>query len=190
MPGGICTWGVSHLYNYSSRCALISLGGSPTITKKKLKNAPIRNDEAPRVITTPDSVPINLAIYGDPIVGRALALILSGCGYDAMFLSTSSLEELKAFGGVRLLILTPKEQLSVRKLNVLLSALEDEKAAVKTPILELVVPSEEDYLFPGYEARFVLEAPWPCRIEELKRLIEAALLATSNADHEVPSAFC
>ena len=92
-------------------------------------------------------------------------------------------------GGVRLLILTPKEQLSVRCLEVLLSALVDDKVAVKTPILELVVTSEEDYLFTGYEDRFVLEASWPCRIEELERLIEAALHATSNTDHEVPSAF-
>jgi hypothetical protein len=149
----------------------------------------MRSHEAPQAIPTADSIPINLAIYGDPIVGRALVLILSGCRYDAKFLSISSLEEPKAFGGVRLLILTPKAQLSVRCLKVLLSVLGDDKVPVKTPILELVVPSEEDYLFAGYEDRFVLEAPWPCRIEELERLIEAALLATSNADHEVPSAF-
>jgi hypothetical protein len=115
--------------------------------------------------------------------------MLRGCRYDAKFISTSSLKELEALGCVQLLILTPKEQLSPRCLKVLLAALEDEKVAVDTPVLELVLPRGEVYVFPGCEDRFVLEAPWPCRIEELERLIEAALLATSEGDHGVPSAF-
>ena len=115
--------------------------------------------------------------------------MLRGCRYDAKFIPTSSLEELEALGDVRLLILTPKEQLSPRCLEAILAALEDEKVAVETPVLELVLPREEAYVFPGCEDRFVRKVPWPCRIEELERLIEAALLATSEGDHGVPSAF-
>jgi hypothetical protein len=157
-----------------------------TITNTKLKKTPTKksptNDyKAAEVICAEDSTPIDLAVYGDPIVGQALTLLLRGCRYNVKFLSTSSLEESEALADVRLLILTPRGQLSTRCYEVLLAALENEIVAIKTPILELVIYLEENYVLPTREDRFVLATPWPCRIKELEQHIEAALLAISKA---------
>jgi hypothetical protein len=152
-----------------------------TIAKKKLKKAPTKHYEAAEVSYIEDSVPINLAVYGDPIVGQALTLLLRGCRYNVKFLSTSSLEESEALADVRLLILTPKVQLSTKCYENLLAALKNEIVATKTPILELVISPEENCVLPTQEDRFVLAAPWPCRIEELEQHIEAALLTTSKS---------
>jgi hypothetical protein len=154
--------------------------GFATIAKKKLKKAPRKYHKAPEVSYTEDSVPINLAVYGDPIVGQALTLLLRGCRYNVKFLSTSSLES-EALADVRLLILTPKAQLSTICYENLLAALKNEIVAIKTPILELVISPEENHVLPTQEDRFVLTAPWPCRIEELEQHIEAALLTSSKS---------
>ena len=152
-----------------------------TITNTKLKKAPTKDYKAAEVICAEDSIPIDLAVYGDPIVGQALTLLLRGCRYNVKFLSTSSLEESEALADVRLLILTPRGQLSTRCYEVLLAALENEIVAIKTPILELVISPEENHVLPTQEDRFVLTAPWPCRIEELEQHIEAALLTSSKS---------
>ena len=39
------------------------------------------------------SAPLVVAICGDPVVGRALALLLQGSNYDTRFLTASSLGE-------------------------------------------------------------------------------------------------
>src|SRR5919205_3582983 len=164
-----------YLGNNSRRKILV------TITNTKLKKAHTKDYKAAEVIYPEDSAPINLAVYGDPIVGQALTLLLRGCRYHVEFLSTSSLEESEALADVRLLILTPKGHLSTRCYEVLLAALENEIVAIKTPILELGIYPEENYVLPMREDRFVLAAPWPCRIEELEQHIEAALLTTSKS---------
>ena len=164
-----------YLGNNSRRKILV------TITNTKLKKAHTKDYKAAEVIYPEDSAPIDLAVYGDPIVGQALTLLLRGCRYNVKFLFTSSLEESEALADVRLLILTPKGHLSTRCYEVLLAALENEIVAIKTPILELGIYPEENYVLPMREDRFVLAAPWPCRIEELEQHIEAALLATSKA---------
>jgi hypothetical protein len=164
-----------YLGNNSRRKILV------TITNTKLKKAYTKDYKAAEVIYPEDSAPIDLAVYGDPIVGQALTLLLRGCRYHVEFLSTSSLEESEALADVRLLILTPKGHLSTRCYEVLLAALENEIVSIKTPILELGIYPEENYVLPMREDRFVLAAPWPCRIEELEQHIEAALLATSKA---------
>ncbi len=164
-----------YLGNNSRRKILV------TITNTKLKKAHTKDYKAAEVIYPEDSAPIDLAVYGDPIVGQALTLLLRGCRYNVKFLFTSSLEESEALADVRLLILTPRGQLSTRCYEVLLAALENEIVAIKTPILELGIYPEENYVLPTREDRFVLAAPWPCRIEELEQHIEAALLAISKA---------
>lgn len=151
------------------------------ITNTKLKKAHTKDYKAAEVICAEGSAPIDLAVYGDPIVGQALTLLLRGCRYNVKFLSTSSLEESETLADVRLLILTPKGQLSTRCCEVLLAAIENEIVAIKTPILELVIYPEENYVLPAREDRFVFAAPWPCHIEELEQHIEAALLAISKA---------
>jgi hypothetical protein len=138
------------------------------------------NEEGPwdhrdEELSSRGSDPIALAVSGDSVIGRILALLLRGSGYDARFLPDSSLDEPGALEGVRLLLLTPTPQLSTERRETLLAPLRGTPGATKMPVLELV------YLF-SKEAREERArderwhtVPWPCRIEELERRIEAIL---------------
>ena len=116
-----------------------------------------------------------VAVCGDPVVGRALVLLLRGSVYDARFLSTSSLGEPASLEGVRLLLLTPTRELDGEGHEALWASLRDASGAVGAPILELTSSREAR----NGEARAGLEhsVPWPCSTEELERRIQAALLA-------------
>ena len=117
-----------------------------------------------------------LAICGDPVVGRALTLLLRSCLYEARFLPVSSLSEPGALEGVRLLLLTPTWDVDAERRAALLAALRCASAAAGAPILELTSSTGEARngvapLRPEHTA------PWPCSTEELERRIQAALLA-------------
>lgn len=116
----------------------------------------------------------SVAIWGDPVVGRALVLLLRGSGYDARFLPVSSLRELGTLEGVGLLLLAPATELSSEQREALLSSLRDMEEAAKIPVLELDRSSQEA---PEGRAREgpLHTVPWPCRIEELEQRIDAAL---------------
>jgi hypothetical protein len=106
-----------------------------------------------------------MAICGDPVVGRALALLLRGLRYDAMFLPASSSS-----------LITPTPQLGSEQREAFLSLLEDKADAARIPLLKLGDFSEE----PGDEeacSRSKHMVSWPYSIEELKRQIEGALHA-------------
>ena len=117
-----------------------------------------------------------VAICGDPLVGRALALLLRSSLYDARFLSASSLSEPGSLEGVRLLLLTPTWELDAEGRESLLASLRGASAAAEAPILELTSTTGEAR---NGEARLRPEhtVPWPCSTEELERRIQAALLA-------------
>ncbi len=119
-----------------------------------------------------------LAICGDPVVGRALALLLRSCLYEVRFLPVSSLSEPVALEGVRLLLLAPTWDLDAERREVLLASLRDASAATGAPILELTSSTGEAR---NGIARLRPEhvVPWPCTTEELERRIHAALLAAS-----------
>ena len=78
-----------------------------------------------------------LAICGDPVVGRALALLLRSCLYEARFLPVSSLSEPGAVEGVGLLLLTATRDLDAEGLAALVASLRDASAAAAATILEL-----------------------------------------------------
>ena len=59
-----------------------------------------------------------VAICGEPVVGRTLALLLGGSNYDARFLTASSLGEPGSLEGVRLLVLTPTWELDADSVTV------------------------------------------------------------------------
>src|SRR5215210_8465046 len=80
-----------------------------------------------------------LGICGNPIVGRALTLLLRGSGYKVRFLLTQSFEEPQALKNVQLLVLTPTPQLSTERRNALVTSLKETSEAGKLPVLELVV---------------------------------------------------
>jgi hypothetical protein len=117
-----------------------------------------------------------VAICGDPVVGRTLALLLRGSHYDARFLTTSSLGEPGSLEGVRLLMLTPTWELDADRRETLVASLRDASDAAKAPILELTSS------FGGARNGHARLRPdhivyWPCSTEELERRIQAALLA-------------
>lgn len=125
---------------------------------------------------------VALAICGDPIVGRILVLLLRSSGYQARFLPASSLNELGALEGVRLLLLTPMPELNTKRRETLSVSLRDMTKATEMTVLDLVTPSEETR--EGGEARdeswHVVQ--WPCGIEELERRVEAALQTNRLSD--------
>ncbi len=125
-----------------------------------------------------------VAICGDPVVGRTLALLLRGSSYDARFLTTSSLGEPGSLEGVRLLLLTPMWELTGEDREALLASLRGASGAAEVPILELTSSFE---LARNGEARLRPEhtVPWPCTPEELERRIQAALLADPGRPNDL-----
>ncbi len=115
-----------------------------------------------------------VAVSGDPVVGRALVLLLQGPRYDVRFVPASSLGEPGVLEGVGLVLLTPTWELNGEDRDALVAAL---KGAAETPILELTSSFSEETR--NGDARVGPEhaVPWPCSTEELERRIQAALLA-------------
>ena len=120
---------------------------------------------------------VGLAVWGDPVVSRALVLLLRGSGYDARFLNASFLGEPGLLEGIQLLLITPTPKLNTKRRKALLGALRDTPEAVRIAIVELVTTfggtGER-----GARERWESVVPWPCRTEELERRIEATLLAS------------
>lgn len=116
-------------------------------------------------------MPITVAILcGDPLIGRALELMLQDIGYGARFLNGSPIDEpAKLLDGVQLVILGPR--LSTNRREAFLSSMRSTLATAGLPVLELVIALDETR---GGQTRRV---QWPCRVEDLNREIEAALLS-------------
>ena len=104
---------------------------------------------------------------GDPLVGRALELLLEGAGYEVRLLA-----ELDATGvedllhGVDVLILD--RGLSDGRRGDFMGSLASTLETATIPVLSLS---------PGPEGNAAEEdrvVPWPCKIEDLVREIEAA----------------
>ena len=119
---------------------------------------------------------IVVTICGDPVVGRALTLLLRSCLYEARFQPVSSLSEPGALEGVGLLLLTPTWDLDAEGRAALMASLRDASAAAAAPILELASSTggSRNGVAPLRPEHTV---PWPCTTEELERRIEAALAA-------------
>jgi hypothetical protein len=125
------------------------------------------------------SGPPALAFWGDPLVGRILLLLLEDSGYEVRFLpapSSSSLMEPGVMRGIQLLVLAPTPQVSTGQREVLLAMLEDTLEAAEMPVLELVTVPDEGRRAAAQGGPWQM-VPWPCRIKELERRIEAALAA-------------
>lgn len=117
---------------------------------------------------------VALAVCGDPVVSRALVLLLQDSRYDVRYLSTSSLSETGSLEDFRLLLLVPLPELNPERRRSLSASLRDTSGTAEVQVLELVTPSRETQ---EGEARGALwhTIPWPCKIEELKQRIEAVL---------------
>jgi hypothetical protein len=118
------------------------------------------------VVTVPTTIAI---LGGNSVAGRALEALLQGVGYDTCLIEDppeSPPEQL--LDGVRLLLLAPT--LSTESREGLLAEMGDMLAAANIPVLTLSTTIKEA-LGDGS-----VSIPWPCRLEELTRKIEATLL--------------
>ncbi len=116
-----------------------------------------------------DRLPITVAILGgDPLVGRTLEVVLGGPGYEARFLNGAFVDNpVELPEEVRLVILG--SGLHPKGRESFLSAVQGAPAAAKMPVLELVAASDRE------RAERPGAVRWPCRVNDLKQRIEAAL---------------
>ncbi|MBA3636173.1 MAG: hypothetical protein H0W57_07120 [Rubrobacteraceae bacterium] len=109
------------------------------------------------------------------MAGRALEALLQGVGYDTRLIEDppeSTPEQL--LEGVRLLLLAPT--LSAESRETLLADMGSTLEAANIPVLTLSTTIKEA-LGDG-----PVSIPWPCRLEELTRKIEAALLGVPEVN--------
>jgi hypothetical protein len=127
----------------------------------------------------PASIPRIVAVCGDPVVSRALVLLLDGPRYDARFVPSSSLGEPGSLEGVCLVVLTPTWELNGDGRGALLAMLRGTSGPAAAPILELTSSSygggRNGEAVEG--VGLVHAVPWPCSTKELERRLEAALVA-------------
>ena len=121
-----------------------------------------------------------LVICGDPIICRALVLLLRGPDYDARFLPVSSLGDSGSLEDIQLLLLALER--SAKHREAFFSSLEVALGATEIPVLELVAVS--DWRRGGRRALGCsdYEVPWPCSTDTLKRHIEVALSNSLEAN--------
>jgi hypothetical protein len=103
------------------------------------------------------------------VAGRALEALLQGVGYDTRLIEDPperSPEQL--LEGVRLLLLAPT--LSTETRETLLAEMGSTLEAANIPVLTLTTTLKE-----ALNDGPVL-IPWPCRLEDLTKKIEAALI--------------
>ena len=125
------------------------------------------------------TVPTTIAILGgNSVAGRALEALLQGVGYDTRLIEDppeSPPEQL--LDRVRLLLLAPT--LSTESREALLAAMGGTLAAANIPVLTLSTTIKEA-LGDG-----PVIIPWPCRLEDLTRKIEGALLPVPDVGKSV-----
>jgi hypothetical protein len=120
-------------------------------------------------------------VYGEPIIGQAVARQLQTTDYQVRLVSEASLKDpvdiLTQLDDCQLLLFTPS--LSTSQRNIILRTLESAPSTAELPVLELGTPLERTR--PGID----YSMSWPSRTEELRRSIEVILLSREN-DREDP----
>jgi hypothetical protein len=118
------------------------------------------------LVTAPTTIAI---VGGNSVAGRALEALLQGVGYDTRLIEDppeGPPEQL--LEGVRVMLLAPT--LGAESRETLLADMGSTLHAKNVPVLTLSTTFKEA---PGDGPVLV---PWPCRLEDLTKLIEAALL--------------
>ena len=109
---------------------------------------------------------------GDSVVGRALEALLQGLGYDTLLVEESGAgkpEEL--LRGIQLLLVAPTADIESRER--FLANIKSTCGTAAIPVLTLTTVSTKDL---ANQPGLVL---WPCRMEDLRTEIEAALLTAA-----------
>ena len=103
------------------------------------------------------------------MAGRALEALLQGVGYDTRLIEDPpERPSEQLLEGVRLLLLAPT--LSAESRETLLAEMGSTLDAANIPVLTLSTTLKEAL---GDGSVFI---PWPCRLEDLTKKIEAALI--------------
>lgn len=111
---------------------------------------------------------------GDPIVGRALEMLLRTAGYVARYVFDGPSEALGSLEGVRVVLLGPGWDAESHE--ALIKALGGAPGLSSMTILQLGDPSDGARVEPGRHV------PWPCRAEDLTRRIDDALLTKTGPE--------
>jgi hypothetical protein len=119
------------------------------------------------------SGPSGIVISGDPLASRILALLLQDSSYQAKSLPIASLNESGLLEDVQLLLLTPTQALSTEDRKGLLASLKEMPRETELIVMELIREEEEAQELQTHKV------PWPCKMDELERRIEAALLTAA-----------
>ena len=120
------------------------------------------------------SGPSGIVISGDPLASRILALLLQDSSYQAKSLPIASLNESGLLEDVQLLLLTPTQALSTEDRKALLASLKEMPRETELIVMELIREEEEAQEVQTHKV------PWPCKMDELERRIEAALLTAAR----------
>ena len=109
------------------------------------------------------------------MAGRALEALLQGVGYDTRLIEDPSEgEPEQTLEGVKLLLLAPT--LSAESREAMLAEMGVTLDAANIPVLTLSTTIKEAL---GDGSGFI---PWPCRLEDLTKKIEAALLPVTEVN--------
>ncbi len=129
--------------------------------------AKLTQNSAPRSVTV-------VVVGDDTVVGQALELLLRSAEYNVVFLKEPHWETPGYLDEVHLLVLAPP--LNLHKRQAILVSLGSEPEDRSVPVVELIAGAKASRLG---ERHFVV--PWPCRTEELRRQMEAALRVGNDA---------
>ena len=144
-----------------------------------IQRARILDEENPpqnhgtRVISALSSTQATLAVCGDPIICRALVLLLRSPGYDVEYLPIASLSEPGSLADVRVLLLALERDARRRKAT--LELVSEVTVGTEVQVLELSTAFEKRSGPRGEHAWSDGKVRWPCSTEELKRYIADAL---------------
>ena len=116
---------------------------------------------------------ISLAVCGDPVICRALVLILRSPAYDVKHVSVASLGFPGALAGVQVVLLGPERDPERRRKT--LGLVEAAIGADEVHLLELSSAFEDNPEPRGAHSWPDSSISWPCSTEELKRRIQEAL---------------
>lgn len=138
------------------------------------------------MISALGSAQATLAVCGDPVICRALVLLLRSPGYDVEYLPVPSLGEPGSLADVRVLLLALERDDRRRKAT--LELVSEVTVGTEVHVLELSTAFEKRSGPRGEHVWADGKVPWPCSTEELKRYIADALskdLKAHGVVHEV-----
>ncbi len=117
---------------------------------------------------------ITLAVCGDPVICRALVLILRSPDYDVKYVPTASLGVSGSLAGVQVILVASERDNERRR--TILELVEEAIGADQVHVLALSAAFENRPELRREHAWADHKISWPCSTEKLKRRIEVAMI--------------